>query len=89
MQPPTALLADTIEGDELRYMALAMEREQIPYRSLLTLAGAVEANLEPMLSRLVRGCIALAFTACVPALLACTISLIPSSRAASSATWHC
>ena len=29
-------------------------------------AGAVLANPEPMLARLVRGCIALAFTACVP-----------------------
>ena len=30
-------------------------------------AGAVLANPEPMLARLVRGCIALAFTACVRA----------------------
>ena len=41
-----------------------MEREQIVYSSLLTLAGVVLADPEPMLSRLVRGCIALAFTAC-------------------------
>ena len=42
-----------------------MEREQIVHSSLLTLAGAVLADPEPMLARLVRGCIALAFTACV------------------------
>ena len=41
-----------------------MEREQIVYSSLLTLAGVVLADPEPMLSRLVRGFIALAFTAC-------------------------
>ena len=48
-------------------MALAMEREPTAYRSLLMLAGALLAGLEPMRSRLVRGCIALAFTASVPA----------------------
>ena len=48
-----------------------MEREQIVYSSLLTLAGVVLADPEPMLSRLVRGCIALAFTACVLA-VACS-----------------
>ena len=60
-------LADNIKGGELSYMALAMEREQIEHSSLLTLAGAVLAGPEPMLSRLVRGCIALAFTAGVRA----------------------
>ena len=48
-----------------------MEREQIVHSSLLTLAGAGLADPEPMLARLVRGCIALAFTACVPA-VACS-----------------
>ena len=60
-------LADTVKGSELSYAALAMEREQIAHSSLLPLAGAVPANPEPMLSRLVRGCIALAFTAGVRA----------------------
>ena len=48
-----------------------MEREQSTCRSLLPRARAVLADPEPMLSRLVRGCIALAFTACVLA-VACT-----------------
>ena len=61
-------VADTIEGGKLSYMALAMERERIVYCSLLMMAGAVPAGPKPMLSRLVRGCIALAFNACV---LAC------------------
>ena len=47
-------------------MALAMEREHIKYRSLVLVAGTVLADREPMLSRLERGCITLAFTACVP-----------------------
>ena len=47
------------------YIALAMKREQTAYRSLLMRLGAVLADPEPMLSRLVCGCIALAFTACV------------------------
>ena len=52
------------------------------------LAGTVLADPEPMLARLVRGFIALAFTACVYSLLhAVTVLLIPST-AASSATWH-
>ena len=46
-------------------MALAMEREQFTCISLLLRARAVLADPEPMLARLVRGCIALAFTACV------------------------
>ena len=37
------------------------------YSSLLTLAGVVLADPEPMLARLVRGTIALPFTANVPA----------------------
>ena len=59
--------ANTVKGGELSYMALALEREPTAYRSLLVVAGAVLANPEPMLARVVRGCIALAFTACVPA----------------------
>ena len=50
---------------ELSYMALAMQREQFTYISLLFLAGAVLADSEPMLTCLVRGCIAMPFTACV------------------------
>ena len=45
-------------------MTLALQREPTAYRSLLTRAGAVLADPEPVLARLVRGCIALAFTAC-------------------------
>ena len=52
-------------------MTPAMLREQSTYRSLLTRDRAVLADAEPMLSRLVRGCIALAFTACVLA-VACS-----------------
>ena len=58
-------LADTINGGKLSYMALAMQREPTAYRSLLMVAEAVLAGPEPMLARLVRGCIALASTACV------------------------
>ena len=60
-------LADAVKGGQLSYMALAMEREQSTCRSLLPRARAVLADPEPMLSRLVRSCIALSFTACVPA----------------------
>ena len=70
-------LADTVKGGELSYMALALQREPTAYRSLPTRARAVLAGPEPMLSRLVRGCIALAFS---------TVEL--PSRAASSATWY-
>ena len=48
-------------------MMLAMEREQTAYRSVLMVAGVVLADAEPMLTRLVRGGIALAVTASVPA----------------------
>ena len=44
-----------------------MKCEPIVYSSLLTLAGVVLADPEPMLARLVRGCIALVFTAGVRA----------------------
>ena len=41
-------LADTrVKGGELSYTALAMEREQIAYSSLLLLAGAVPTAPEP------------------------------------------
>ena len=63
--------ADTVKDGELSYMALAMERERSTCRSLLMVAGAVLGNPEPMLARLVRGYIALAFTACVLA-VACS-----------------
>ena len=60
-------LADAVKGGQLRYMALAMEHEPIVYRSLLTLPEAVVADPEPMLFRVARSCIALAFTAGVRA----------------------
>ena len=59
--------ADTVKGSKLSYTTVAMKCEAIVYSSLLTLAGVVLADPEPMLARLVRGCIALAFTAGVRA----------------------
>ena len=59
--------ADSLKGGELSCMTLPLQREPTAYRSLLVVAEAVLANPEPMLSRLVRSCIALAFTASVPA----------------------
>ena len=59
--------ADTVKDGELSYMALALQREQTTYCSLLMVAGAVLADPEPMLARLLRGCIALAITARVDA----------------------
>ena len=47
-------LAHTIKGGELSYMALALQREPTAYRSLVMVAGAVLADPEPMLARLVR-----------------------------------
>ena len=67
-------------------MALVMEREPPGCGSFMLLAGTVLADPEPMLARLVCGCIAMAFTARLPALLVCTALLMPS-RAASSAAW--
>ena len=55
--------ADTVNSGALSYMALALKHEQFTYRSLLMLAGAVLADPEPIPTRLVRGCIAMAFTA--------------------------
>ena len=60
-------LADPVKGSELSYMTLALQREPTAYRSLLMRPGAVLTDPEPMLARLVRGCIALAFTANVRA----------------------
>ena len=60
-------LADPVKGGELSYMVLAMEREQTRSIMLLMVAGVVLADPEPMPSRLIRGRIALAFTACIPA----------------------
>ena len=64
-------LVDPVKGSELSHMALALQREPNAYRSQLMVAGAVLADTEPMLARLIRGCIALAFTATVPA-VACS-----------------
>ena len=64
-------LADAVKGGELSYMALALQREPTAYCSLLMVAGTVLADPERMLARLIRGCIALAFTACVLA-VACS-----------------
>ena len=52
------------------------------------LAGAVLPHPDPMLARLIRGCIAVAFTARVAAVLHAATALLMPSRAASSATWH-
>ena len=73
----TALLLIPSRGSEISYMALAMEREPNAYSSPLTLVEAVPADPEPMLSRLARDCIVLAFNAPVPALHAATALLIP------------
>ena len=59
--------ADAVKGGELSYMTLLMERELITYRSPLRLAEAVLTGHEPIPTRLVRACIAVACTACVPA----------------------
>ena len=69
-------------------MALALQREQTAYRSLLMVSGAVLADPEPMLSRMVRGYIALAFVLLAYSLLHAATALLIPSRAASSATWH-
>ena len=48
-------------------MTLAMEREHTAHRTLLPLSGPVLADPEPTQLRLVRGCIAVPFTAHVRA----------------------
>ena len=52
-------------------MALALPRERFVCNLLQMVAGAVPADPEPVPPRLVRGCIALACTACVLA-VACS-----------------
>ena len=39
-------LADAVKGGQLKYMALAMEREQTAYRSLLMVASDWRAMLQ-------------------------------------------
>ena len=56
-----------VKGGELSYTTLAMEREQTAYRSVLPLTGALAADREPIPLHLVRGCIAMPFTAGVRA----------------------
>ena len=73
-------LVDTVKGGELSYTALAVEREQIVCSSLLRLAGAVLADAEPLLSRLVRGCIALAFALVAYSLLHAATALREGGR---------
>ena len=83
--------ADAVKGGELNYMTLALQREPTAYRSLLMRLGAVPADPEPMRSRLVRECIALAFTACVLAVACshrCADAVKGGAGAVSSATWH-
>ena len=58
-------LAGPVKGGELSHMTLALQREPTAYISLLMRLGAVLADPEPMLARLIHGCIAVAFTACV------------------------
>ena len=77
--------ADTVKGSKLSYTTVAMKCEPIVCSSLLTLAGVVLADPEPMLPPLVRGCIALASLLTCPLISPATPLLIPS-RAASSAT---
>ena len=72
-------LADAVKGGELSYMTPALQRELTAYSSLLTRFRAVLADPEPMLARLVRGCIALAFTACVLA-VACSHRLVDAVK---------
>ena len=76
-------LADTVKGGELSYMTLALQREQTAYRLLWMLSRAVLADTKSMLARLVRGCIAMGFTASVAADHSCrakpeTPSRLPS-----------
>ena len=69
-------------------MALALQREPTAYCSQLMVAGTVLADPEPMPARLIRGCIALTFTASVLA-VACSHRLADTvKRVASSAALH-
>ena len=56
-------LADAVKGGELSYMALAMEREQTTYSSVLGRLYTVQADPKPMLACLVRVGLALS---CIP-----------------------
>ena len=56
-------LADAVKGGELSYMTLAMERDTLAYRSQPSVTGALLADPEPTPLRVVRGCIAMPFTA--------------------------
>ena len=56
-------LADDVNGGVLRYMAPAMEPEQAAYSLSPPLSGAFLADPDPMLVRLIRGFIAMAFAA--------------------------
>ena len=60
MHAPSHRVADAVKGGKLSYMALALQREPTAYRLLLMRPRAVLADPKPMLTRLVRGCIALA-----------------------------
>ena len=82
----THRLADAVTRGELSYMTPAMEREQHTCSSLLTRAGAVLADPEPIPTRPVRGFIAMAFTARAWPLMDAPTALLMLSRAASSAT---
>ena len=71
-------------------MQIAVSCETTAYKSLLVLSWAARADPEPILARLVRGCIAMAFTASAPAeqMSNPATALLMPSRAASSATSH-
>ena len=49
------------------HVVLALICEQTVYSSLLMRSGPLLADPKPMLSRLIRGCIAIAFTSTAPA----------------------
>ena len=82
-------LADTVKGREISCMALAIEREPISCRSLVMLARTALADPKRMLARLVRGFIAVAFTACVLA-VACSHRLADTVKVGCelTAAWH-
>ena len=81
-------LVDAVKGGgELSYVTLAMEREHAMCRSVLTVAGAAVAGREPPPLRMVRGCIAMSFTAGVRA-VASRHRRADAAMVASSGTWH-
>ena len=77
-------LADTVKGGELSYMALAMEREQIVYRSLLMRSGARRSR--PTLRRSQLDWYAAA--SLWPSLLAC-LQINPATASCSYFTDYC